>query len=299
MSQLTEKRHKPVHLEPLLFNTFNIIFLLLLCVVMLYPILNTLALSFNEGYDAVKGGIRLWPRVFSAKAYSDVLSRDAIYIGAFISATKTIVAVVTNLFFTMMLAYSLSRREYILSRPITLFFVITMYFNAGLIPNFLLIKDLGLIPSFTVYWIPHVISAFNPIVMRTYIRSIPESLVESSRIDGAGEFRILFRIVFPLCLPTLATIALFVAVGSWNTWFDTMLYNTSNPSLTTLQYELKRMLDTAFTGDPTQINTGEGQVVPLTIRAAATVVTAIPILIVYPFLQRYFVTGLTVGSVKE
>jgi putative aldouronate transport system permease protein len=293
------KRKKHIRLEPVIFHSLSTVFLIVLGVIMIYPLLNTLAISFNEGLDAMRGGIYLWPRAFTMKNYENVLGMSSIYYGALTSITKTIASVATNLFFTVMLAYSLSRREYILARPITLFFVLTMYFNAGLIPNFMLIRDLGLMNTFTVYWIPHVISAFNLIVIRTYIRSIPESLIESARIDGAREFRILFRIVVPLCIPTLATIALFVAVGSWNSWFDTLLYNTARPELTTLQYELKRMLDSAMQTFAGQGTPGGGNPVSITIRAAATVITAIPILIVYPFLQRYFVTGLTVGSVKE
>ncbi|MCL2030738.1 MAG: carbohydrate ABC transporter permease [Oscillospiraceae bacterium] len=295
------KQHKNIYLEPIVFHTLNTLFLIVLGVIMVYPLLNTLAISLNEGVDAVRGGIYLWPRKWTLRNFTSVLGITSIYYGLITSTAKTIVGVIMNIFFTLMLAYALSRREYFLARPITLFFVLTMYFNAGLIPNFILMRDLHLTNTFTVYWLPYVISTFNLIVIRTYIRSIPESLVESARIDGSGEFRILFRIITPLCIPTLATIALFVAVGSWNAWFDTMLYNTRDIRLTTLQYELKKMLDSAmqtFGGAPPGGDTS-GQMVTVTIRAAATVITAIPILIVYPFLQRYFVTGLTIGSVKE
>ena len=155
---------------------------------------------------------------------------------------KTVVVVATNLFFTSMLAYALSRKEFIFRRPITLIFVLTLYFDAGLIPNYLLIKDLGMLNSFQAYWVPTIISAFNLIVLRTYMKSIPEELNESARIDGAGEFRTWWQIVMPLCKPALAVVGLFVAVGSWNAWLDTLLYNSGDPALSTLQYELQKLL---------------------------------------------------------
>lgn len=303
MSMTPTRRKRRTNMESMVFNTFNVLFLLLLSAAMIYPLLNTVAISFNDGMDAVKGGIHLWPRIFTLKNYSTVLQTESIYNAMIVSIVKTIVIVITNLFFTSMLAYAISRREYVLSRPITVIFVLTMYFNAGLVPNYLLIKNLHLIGTFSVYWIPHIVSVFNLIVIRTYIRSIPESLVESARIDGSGEFRIFFRIIVPLCVPTLATIALFVAEGSWNSWFDTMLYNMSRPDLSTLQYELKKLIDQALNisknNSGAQTGAGVGKAVPQTIRAATTVVAAVPILLVYPFLQRYFVTGLTVGGVKE
>ena len=214
---------KRLDVENILFNTFNTTFLIALCVVMVYPMINTLAISFNDGMDTVRGGIYLWPRIFSLQNYRVVLKMDTIYSAFFMSVSKTIVIVVTNLFFTSMLAYTLSRREYVLRKIITVIFVLTMYFNAGLIPNYLLIKNLGMINTFAVYWVPNIISTFNLIVIRTYIRSIPESFIESAKIDGAREFRIFWQIIMPLCIPTLATIALFVAVGSWNSWFHTFL----------------------------------------------------------------------------
>jgi putative aldouronate transport system permease protein len=307
MSQIENK--KKLDVENVIFNTFNTTFLIFLCIVMVYPMLNTLAISFNDGLDTVRGGIYLWPRIFSLQNYRVVLKMDTIYGAFFMSVAKTIVIVVTNLFFTSMLAYTLSRREYVLRKFITTVFVLTMYFNAGLIPNYMLIKNLGMINTFSVYWVPSIISAFNLIVIRTYIRSIPESFIESAKIDGAREFRIFWQIIMPLCIPTLATIALFVAVGSWNSWFDTFLYNSGKQHLSTLQYELQKLLASAMNagnrtpggaGSNAGAASGAGSVAtPQSIRAAITVVTAVPILVVYPFLQRYFVNGLAIGGVKE
>ncbi|GHV09013.1 sugar ABC transporter permease [Clostridia bacterium] len=296
------KRHR---LEPVVFNTINIGLLLILSVIMLYPMLNTLALSFNDGKDAVKGGIGIFPRIFSTDAYRVVFNQDALSRAFFVSALRVVVQVVLNLFFTAMLAYAISRKEYIWAKPITVIFVLTMYFNAGLIPNYMLIKDLHMIGTFQVYWVPSIISAFNLIVMRTQIKALPESLMESARIDGAGDFRIFFQIVLPLIVPVLATIALFVAVGTWNAWFDTLLYNNQGIKWTVVQYELQKLLASAMStlssyGTPGEAGAGLGpSVTPTTLRAAITIATTVPILIVYPFLQRYFVTGLTIGGVKE
>lgn len=297
---------KNLSAENVIFTTLNSTFLILLSVAMIYPMLNTLAISFNEGMDTVRGGIYLWPRIFSLQNYRVVFHMDTIYGAFMISVLKTIVIVITNLFFTSMLAYALSRREFIFRKSITVLFVMTMYFNAGLIPNYMLIRDLHMINTFTVYWLPNIISAFNLIVIRTYIRSIPESFIESAKIDGAREFRIFLQIILPLCVPTLATIALFVAVGSWNSWFDTFLYNSAKQSLSTLQYELQKLLASAMNAGNTSAGVGSAAAqsgasnvtTPQSIRAAITIVVAVPILVIYPFLQRYFVNGLALGGVK-
>lgn len=301
------KTIKNLDIENIIFTTLNTAFLLFLCVVMLYPMLNTLAISFNDAMDSVRGGIYIWPRQFSLQNYRVVLNMDTIYDAFYISVVKTIVIVITNLFFTSILAYTLSRKEYIFGKFITTVFVLTMYFNAGLIPNYMLIKNLGMINTFSVYWIPNIISAFNLIVIRTYIKTIPESFIESARIDGAREFRIFWQIVMPLIVPTLATIALFVAVGSWNSWFDTFLYNSGKQKLSTLQYELQKLLASTMNagsrtpggGANAAAQAGATNVsTPQSIRSAITIVTAVPILVVYPFLQRYFVHGLAIGGVK-
>jgi len=290
--------------ERIIFTTLNTTFLLALAALMIYPLLNTLAISLNDGNDAVRGGIGIWPRVFSLQNYNVVFNMTTIYQAFFMSVLKTVVVVATNLFFTSMLAYALSRKEFIYRRSITLIFVLTMYFDAGLIPNYLLIKDLGMLNSFQAYWVPTIISAFNLIVLRTYMKSIPDEIIESARTDGAGEFRMWWQIVMPLCKPTLAVVGLFVAVGSWNSWLDTLLYNSGDPALSTLQYELQKLLASSMNAGMNSVAaTGSaasgGQVTtPIALRSAITMVAAVPILFVYPFLQKHFVSGLTIGSVK-
>jgi putative aldouronate transport system permease protein len=294
--------------EPMLFNTFNAIFMIFLVVVTLYPFLNTIAVSLNAGNDTIRGGIYLWPRQWTLQNYKAVFASGTIYDAFWISVARTVLSTVLNIFLTTMLSYTLSRKEYVFRKPITVIFVLTMYFSAGLIPGYFLIKDLHLLNSFWVYIFPSMISAFNMIVIRTYIGTIPDSLVESAKIDGAGDFKIFLRIIFPLCTPVLATIALFVAVGAWNSWFDAFLYTSSRQELSTLQYELMKLLSSSMNSNSNpNVAAGVGMtqesavsmVTPLSIRAAITIVASVPILVVYPFLQKYFVVGLNVGSVKE
>ncbi len=301
-------RRKPVRIGDVVFNTFNFVFMATLMIVTLYPFINTLAISFNNGVDTLRGGIYLWPREFSLQNYKAIFIGGNVFHAFLVSVERTVLSTVTNLFLTTMLSFTLSRKEYVFRKPITIIFVLTMYFNAGIIPNYFLIKNLHLLNSFWVYVLPSMIAAFNMIVIRTFIIGIPESFVESARIDGAGDFRIFMQVIFPLCKPVLATIALFVAVGAWNTWFDTFLYCSSKQNLSTLQYELMKLLSSTqnFNSNPAlaagvgaNSQTADTMVTSLSIRSAITIVAAVPIIVVYPFLQRYFVVGLNVGGVKE
>jgi len=299
-----KKRH-PMQ-QDIVFPIVNGLILCVLIFITLYPVINTVAVSFNDGIDAVRGGIGLWPRKFSVEAYKSLLTDKLTYNAFGISVARTVITTVLNLFFTSMLAFALSRKEYVFGKFITLAMVLTMYVNAGLIPNFLLIsKTLKLSKTFWVYIVPTMFSCFNMIVIRTYINGLPEALTESARIDGANDLRIFWQIIFPLCTPVLATVALFVAVGSWNQWFDTQLYNGSKKMLHSLQYLLKMKLATSMnqtnaanTSVDALMHSGAAKATPVTVRCAITVVSALPIMIVYPFLQRYFVTGMVLGGVK-
>ena len=300
-----KKAKKPMQ-QDVVFPIVNGIILCILMFITLYPVLNTVAISFNDGIDAVRGGIGLWPRKFSTEAYNTLLGDKLTWNAFGISVARTVITTLLNLLFTSMLAFALSRKEYVFRKFITLAVVLTMYVNAGLIPNFLLIhRTLKLSKTFWVYIIPTMFSCFNMIVIRTYITGLPEALVESARIDGANDMRIFWQIIFPLCMPVLATVALFVAVGSWNQWFDTQLYNGGKKYLHTLQYLLKMKLATSMnTANAANASVdalasqAAAKSTPVTIRCAITVVSALPILIVYPFLQRYFVTGMVLGGVK-
>lgn len=283
------------------FTIFNTIFMILFVVITLYPVLNTLAISFNDGTDALRGGIYLWPRKWTMKNYITVLQKDNLITGAIVSVARTVIGTILSLVANAILAFIVSRKRFLFKKQLSLFWVITMYVNGGMIPTFLLYKNLHLTNSFWVYVVPGMISAFNMLVIRTYMNGIPDSLEESAQLDGAGYTTIFVKIISPLCKPVYATVALFVAVGQWNSWFDAMLYNRMSDKLTTLQYELMKLLSSVTN----QGNSAEamknalGTVTPTSVRAAATILTMLPIVCLYPFLQRYFVTGLTIGGVKE
>ena len=303
MTAAVNKRSKPR--RDILFPVINACILCVLMFITLYPVINTVAISFNDGTDALRGGIGLWPRQFSLKAYETLLTDEQIYTAFGISVSRTIITTILNVILTSMLAFALSRREYVLRGFITIVMVMTMYVNAGLIPNYLLISNtLKLRGTYWVYIIPTMFSCFNMIVIRTYIAGLPEALAESARIDGANDLRIFWQIIFPLCMPVLATVALFVAVGSWNQWFDTQIYNGSKKNLFTLQYLLKMKLATTSNQSSNAANATADALksttatTPVTMRCAITVVSAAPILVVYPFLPRYFVTGMVLGGVK-
>ena len=296
-------KHKKTSVSDKVFVVCNTLFMIAFVVITLYPVLNTVAISFNDGIDAVRGGIHLWPRVPTLKNYQTVLNQQNMITGAYITVLRTVLGTLFALAANALLAFIVSRKRFLFRSQLSLFWVITMYVNGGMIPVLLVYRSLNLTNSFWVYVIPGMVSAFNMLVMRTYMEGLPDALEESAQIDGAGYFTIFVRIISPLCKPVYATVALFVAVGQWNSWFDAMLYNRMRPEYTTLQYELMKLLSSVMqqSGSATSMAGAASQasVTPVSVRAAATVATMLPIICLYPFLQRYFVTGLTIGGVKE
>ena len=247
--------------------------MIMFVIITLYPVLNTLAISLNDGTDALRGGIYLLPRKFTWKNYITVLQKDNLIMGAYITVARTVIGTALALFANAILAFIVSRKRFMFH----------------------------LTNSFWVYVIPGMFSAFNMLVIRTYMNGISDSLEESAQLDGAGYTTIFLKIISPLCKPVYATVALFVAVGQWNSWFDAMLYNRMSANLTTLQYELMKLLSSVTNqGNSVEaMKNAAGSVTPTSVRAAATILTMLPIICLYPFLQRYFVTGLTIGGVKE
>lgn len=297
-------------LSNLIFDVIIYLTLAFVVLVTVYPFWNTLALSFNDGLDSLKGGIRLIPRKFTLRNYTNLFETDYIFKAGLISVSRTILQTVLNVFCTSLLAYSLSRKEFVLKKSLTAIIVISMYVNAGLIPGYMLTKKLGLLNNYLVYIIPNLIDAFNFILVRTYINGLPDSFVESARIDGANEFKIFLQIIMPLIIPSIAMTCLFVAVNAWNSWFDTYLYTSGKKNLHSLQYVLMSFLqasqqqsNSASNANALAVAAASGasaaQVTPVAIRASITIVATVPILIVYPFVQKYFVTGMTIGGVKE
>ena len=225
-----------------IFDAIIFIVLAFVVIVTVYPFWNTIAISLNDGLDSLKGGIKLWPRKFTWKNYQDLFQTDRIFNAGIISVTRTVIQTVLSVFCTSILAYALSRKEFVLRKSLTTIIVISMYINAGLIPGYMLIKKLHLLGKYAVYIVPCLVDVFNFILVRTYINGLPDSFVESARIDGANEFRIFMQIIMPLIVPSIAMICLFTAVGAWNSWFDTYLYCSNKPKLHSLQYVLMSFL---------------------------------------------------------
>lgn len=298
---------KSKNLQPkvTLFDVSLFTLMIIIAFVTIYPFINTIAISFNNAIDSLRGGITFIPRKFTLENYRNLLSNKTIYSAAVVSVARTVTGVILHLFCTAMLAYTLSRKEFVLRKTISIIFLLTMYFSGGIIPTYFLMRSLGLLNTFWVYIIPGAISGFNLIVMRTFMEEVPDSFFESAKIDGAGDFKMFIKIMVPLSKPVLATIALFIGVGQWNRWFDTMLYNSARQQLSTLQYELIKIISNVSSSQGTK-NVGSilaghevETVTPMSIQAAIIVIVIVPIMLVYPFLQKYFTVGITVGGIKE
>ena len=255
----------------------------------------------NSVQEAILRNVHLLPKKFTTSAYTKVFGMQGFRQGLIVTVSRTFLASVLSLAANALLAFIISRKNFIFKRGLSLFWVITMYANGGLIPSVILMTKLHLTGTFWVYIIPGLVSAFNILVLRTYMSSLPDSYEESAQLDGAGHLTIFARIISPLCKPVYATVFLFVAVYHWNSWFDAMIYNRLKPQNTTLQYELQKLLSSLTQLNPSADSSGKvtDMTTEIQVRAAATIATMLPIICLYPFLQRYFVTGLTIGGVKE
>lgn len=271
---------------------------IVLIIITLYPFLNVLAISFNDPIDTMRNINFVIPRQFTLSNYVYIFEENNLISPLIFSIVKTVVGAATGVICTAMLAYVLSRKDFYFNKVFTLLFVVTMYVSGGLIPEYLLLmRTLGLGNNFLVYILPGLIWVYNVILVHSFIEGLPIALQEAARVDGANDFIIWARIILPLCKPVLATVALFVAVGQWNSFMDTYLYAKELP---TLQYVLYEIMETATIKiDPHAAEQMKNAVSPLSVRMAITIVATVPIIIVYPFLQKYFVGGMTVGAVKD
>ncbi|WP_418785650.1 carbohydrate ABC transporter permease, partial [Hominenteromicrobium sp.] len=282
-----------------IFTVFNYAFFTLLCLVMLYPFWHEIMLSFSSLEASMKGGIFLWPKGFNLDTYKSVFKNPNIYTGFRTTIIVTIAGTALGTLLTAMTAYPLSKSRLRGGKVLMTLVLFTMIFSAGMIPSFLLIQNIGLMDNILALILPGLVSAYNCIIMKSFFLSIPESLEESARIDGATDLRIFFSIILPLSKATIATIALFTAVGYWNDYFSTVLYIRSVDKWA-LQAVLRNMLTNtqqamqqAGVNVMAQTNTNAQ-----TIKAGTIVVSTVPILIVYPFVQKYFVKGVMIGGVK-
>ena len=269
-----------------------------LIIITLYPFLNVLAISFNDPIDTMRNINMVIPRQFTTSNYVYIFKENNLIAPLLLSVLRTVLGAGLGVICTAMLAYVLSRKDFYFNKVFTLLFVVTMYVSGGLIPEYLLLmKTSGLGTNFMVYIIPGLIWVYNVILVRSFIEGLPIALQEAARVDGANDFIIWGRIILPLCKPVLATVGLFVAVGQWNAFMDTYLYAKELP---TLQYVLYQIMETAtIKVDPHAAEQMKNAVSPLSVRMAITIVATVPILLVYPFLQKYFVGGMTVGAVKD
>lgn len=283
-----------------LFDCIILLYFAALIVITLYPFLNVLAISLNDATDTMRNVNFIIPRVFTFQNYVYVFEKNNLLAPLIMSVMRTLIGTVAGLFCTAMLAYVLSRDDFCFKKSFTLIFIITMYVGGGLIPDYLLLsRTLHMSNNFMIYIIPGIIGVYNVILVRSFIEGLPVALQEAARIDGANDFIIWVRVILPLCKPVLATVALFIAVGQWNSFMDTYLYARELP---TLQYVLYEIMEKAtIKVDPHQQAAMNqlATVSPLSVRMAVTIIATVPILVVYPFLQKYFVGGMTLGAVKD
>ena len=283
-------------------DIFKVLFLTVITIITVYPFWNIFVVSINDATDAVRGGIYFWPRVFSTASYGEILGRSTFQHSILVTLARTVIGTPLAVMCTAMLAYPLSRKDLVGHKFWSLLFVFTMYFGGGQVPYYMVLKNLGLLDNFWVFILPNVMSVYNMILIRSYIDSMPSSLFEAVRIDGGNDLVIFFKIILPLAKPILMTVALFVAIMQWNSWFDAYLY-TSSQNLKPMQSILVEILNQYQTGASTSQQmaagkTGAAAVTPDSIRMAATMVATLPIIMVYPFIQKYFVKGIMLGAVK-
>jgi len=281
-----------------IFEVINIMLLSALILITLYPFIHVLFASFsNPAQMARHSGILLRPIGFELTAYESVLQNPNILLGYKNTIFYVIVGTMISLALTILSAYVLSRKGYLYKKFFNLMVVITMFFSGGLIPFYLQVQSLHMTNTRWALLLPAAMSTYNLMVMRTAFQAIPDSLEESARIDGANDFTILLRIIVPLSTPTIAIMVLFYGVGQWNSWFNAMVFIRSR-DLYPLQLFLREILVLSDTTDMTTGMTSDRELLGETIKYATIVVTTVPILCVYPFLQKYFVKGMMVGAVK-
>lgn len=288
------------------FDVINVVLLLVLSFIMIYPFWNQLVISLNDGIDAQRGGLYFWPRIFTFGNYSYILKTSGMLSALGWSVARVVVGTLTKLVATGFLAYVTTVKFFSFHKPLRRLFLITMYVSGGMIPIYLWYMKIGLTESFTVYWLPTLLSAYEMMIIASYIEGLPEAMSESARIDGANEITIFVKIIMPLCIPVFAALGVMVAVGHWNSWFDVLIYNPSG-EYDTLQISLrniliesdkiKKLMQDATAGSAAA-KSAASRISTTSMRAATTMIVTIPIVCVYPFFQKYFVKGISIGAVK-
>ncbi|OMD28348.1 ABC transporter permease [Paenibacillus odorifer] len=281
-----------------LFDVFNYIFLMLVGCLMIFPLLHVLAKSFSSTHAINAGEVKLFPVDWTLMNYQVILGDTSIWRAFMVSIFITVVGTVINLILTASLAYPLSRSEYSMRKGVLILILITMIFHAPLIPNYMVIKNLHLIDSLWVLIIPSAISAYNLFIMRSFFSALPTELIDSARMDGAGELRTIWSVILPLSKPVMATMGLFYAVSHWNS-YSSALYFINTRALYPLQLRLREIVLSNDLGQAGSLLENVNEVSPAGVQMAVIVVSVIPIIIVYPFLQKYFIKGMLIGSIKS
>lgn len=280
-----------------IFQVFLVIIISVFCLVAIYPFIHIVSVSFSSPSEAIRFGFHFYPKEIDLTAWNLVLNQKKIWIGFGNSVFRTVVGTGLTLFIMSLCAYPLSRK-YLPHRSFyTMIILFTMFFGGGIVPTYLLIKELDLMNSLWVYIVPGLIPTFSMLVLRNFFMSIPVELEECSKIDGANDVRILFQIVLPLSKPVLATLALWTAVGHWNSWFDAVLY-ISDQNKQVLQFFLREIVITNTDAETLGRSVVSNLKYESAIKAATVTFAIMPILVVYPFLQKYFVKGTMIGSLK-
>ncbi|MGG1636353.1 carbohydrate ABC transporter permease [Paenibacillus sp. FSL K6-3182] len=276
-------------------------FLGLSSLIALFPLWYEVAASFSSSRAITAGEVMLWPIEFNLHAYDRLFDDGQILIGLRNTVLITVVGTALNMIMTILAAYPLSRRRLMGRSGLLMFVTFTMLFVSGIIPSFILVKTLGLMDTYWALWLPGLISTYNMFVMKTFMEGLPDEIEESAAMDGAGDWRVLMQIMLPLCKPIIASLSLFYAVGWWNSYFSVLLYitKTTSQSLMVKLYQMINQVDASLLNN-TGGSEGAGQILltPEGIKAAAIVIAVTPILCVYPFLQKHFVKGVLIGSVK-
>ena len=297
------KRHKKITRTPgeWVLDIVKVVFLAFVVVVTVYPFWTIFIISINDATDAIRGGLYFLPRKLSLSSYAEILGRSTFLASIKVSVGRTLIGTPIAVLVTAMLAYPLSRKDLVGRKFWNLLFVFTMYFGGGLVPYYMVLKGIHMLNTFWVFIFPMMMSVYNMILIRSYIESMPDSLFEAAKIDGANDLVVFVKMVIPLSKPILMTVALFVAINQWNSWFDAYLY-TSDQALKPMQSILVEILNQYQTGASTSQAMSNAKagvtVTPDSIRMAATMVATLPIIMVYPFVQKYFVKGIMLGAVK-
>lgn len=281
-----------------IFDIANVILILLITIIILVPLLNVVASSFAGSQALAEGDFIFFPKEWSLDNYKAVFKDTSIWQAFGISIAKTLIGVVTHVFFCAMVAYALSKRDLRGRKLYTVMGVITMFFSGGMIPTYLLMKNLGLLNSFWVYILPQLFSYYDVVILMNFFRQVPASLEEAAKIDGAGVWKIFMSVAMPLSKPALATIALFNGVFQWNDFMTAKLYMTDK-ALYPVQMKLYEIIVQQQAQSMNTVGAVALSTTSKGIQLATIVVTTVPIIIIYPMLQKHFVSGMMLGAVKE